>query len=45
LLLTAGYLTKDQFQQLYCLSQSTGNLIGGFIRYLGASEPKGAKHK
>ena len=41
----AGYLTEDQFQQLYSLSQSTGNLIGGFIRYLAASEHKGAKYK
>ena len=40
-----GYLTKAQFQQLYSLSQSTGNLIGGFIRYLAASEHKGAKYK
>ena len=41
----AGYLTKDQFQQLYSLSQSTGNLIGGFMRYLSASDHKGAKYK
>ena len=41
----AGYLAKDQFDQLYSLSQSTGNLIGGFIRYLAASEHKGAKYK
>ncbi len=40
-----GYLTKAQFQQLYSLSQSTGNFIGGFIRYLAASEHKGAKYK
>lgn len=39
----AGYLTKDQFQQLYSLSQSTGNLIGGFIRYLTKSADKGVK--
>lgn len=38
-----GYLTKDQFQQLYSLSQSTGNLIGGFIRYLTKSADKGVK--
>jgi len=39
----AGYLTKDQFDQLYRLSQSTGNLIGGFIRYLTKSADKGVK--
>ena len=39
----AGYLTKDQFQQLYSLSESTGNLIGGFIRYLTKSADKGVK--
>lgn len=39
----AGYLTKDQFQQLYNLSESTGNLIGGFIRYLTKSADKGVK--
>lgn len=39
----AGYLTKDQFQQLYSLSQSTGSLIGGFIRYLTKSADKGVK--
>ena len=41
----AGYLAKDQFQHLYSIAQSTGNLIGGFIRYLAASEHKGAKYK
>lgn len=39
----AGYLTKDQFQQLYSLAQSIGNLIGGFIRYLTKSADKGVK--
>ena len=39
----AGYITNDQFQQLYSLSQSTGNLIGGFIRYLTKSADKGVK--
>ena len=39
----AGYLTKDQFQRLYSISQSTGNLIGGFIRYLTKSADKGVK--
>jgi len=39
----AGYLTKDQFQQLYSLAESTGKLIGGFIRYLTKSSDKGVK--
>jgi four helix bundle protein len=39
----AGYITKDQFHQLYSLSPSTGNLIGGFIRYLTKSADKGVK--
>jgi four helix bundle protein len=39
----AGYLTKDQFEQLYSIAQSTGNLIGGFIRYLTKSTDKGVK--
>jgi four helix bundle protein len=38
-----GYITKVQFHQLYSLSQSTGNLIGGFIRYLTKSADKGVK--
>jgi len=43
--LDAGYITKEQFQQLYSLAELTGNLIGGFIRYLSTSEYKGAKYK
>ena len=39
----AGYLTKDQFEQLYSIAQSTGNLIGGFIRYLTKSADRGVK--
>ena len=41
--LDTGYITKDQFQQLYSLSQTTGNLIGGFIRHLTKSSDKGVK--
>jgi len=40
-----GYITKEQFQQLFNLAQSTGKLIGGFIRYLQKSEHKGVKFK
>jgi four helix bundle protein len=43
--LDAGHITKEQFQQLYSLAELTGNLIGGFIRYLSTSEYKGAKYK
>ncbi|MDP2645954.1 MAG: four helix bundle protein [Desulfobacterales bacterium] len=41
--LDANYITKDQFRQLYDLAQSTGKLVGGFIRYLQTSELKGVK--
>ncbi len=41
----AGYLTNDQFRFLYDTAQSTGKLIGGFIRYLASSEHKGVKYK
>ncbi len=41
----AGYLTNDQFRFLYDIAQSTGKLIGGFIRYLASSEHKGVKYK
>jgi len=39
----AEYITKDQFRQLYDLTQSSGKLAGGFIRYLQKSEHKGVK--
>jgi len=32
--LDAEYITKEQFQLLYDLAQSSGKLTGGFIRYL-----------
>ena len=41
--LDADYITKEQFRQLYDLAQSSGKLIGGFIRYLQKSEHKGVK--
>ena len=41
--LDAEYITKDQFQQLYDLTQSSGKMIGGFIRYLQKSDHKGVK--
>jgi four helix bundle protein len=41
--LDAEYITKEQFQLLYDLAQSSGKLIGGFIRYLQKSDHKGVK--
>ena len=41
--LDAEYITKEQFQLLYNLAQSSGKLIGGFIRYLQKSDHKGVK--
>lgn len=41
--LDAEYITKERFQQLYDLAQSSGKLIGGFIRYLQKSDHKGVK--
>ena len=43
--LDAGYLSEEQFKNLYDLARSTGRLIGGFLRYLEASTAKGAKFK
>ena len=40
-----GYLEDDDFHHLYALSEETGNLIGGFMRYLKKSDHKGAKFK
>ena len=41
--LDANHINNEQFQSLYALAQSTGNMIGGFIRYLQKSEHKGVK--
>ena len=40
-----GYIQQEKFIELSNLAKSTGNLIGGFIRYLGKSEIKGIKYK
>lgn len=42
--LDANHLTEEQFKSLYALAQSTGNMIGGLIRYLVKSEIKGIKY-
>ena len=43
--LDASYITQEQFQQLYDLTKSTGNMIGGLIRYLSKSNLKGVKYE
>ena len=43
--LDIGYLEHDDFYRLYALSEETGKLIGGFMRYLKKSDHKGAKFK
>ncbi len=35
--LDVNYINQEQFQHLYDLMQSTGNMIGGLIRYLSKS--------
>src|SRR5207249_1494568 len=39
--LDAGYLTQEQFDQLYDKASEVGRLIGGFMRYLVNSDYKG----
>jgi four helix bundle protein len=41
--LDAGYVDKNQFQELYRLATETGNLIGGFMRYLRQLEQQDPK--
>jgi len=38
-------ITKPQFQQTYRLANETGQLIGGFIRYLESSPYPGRKFR
>ena len=42
--LDVGYINKKQFDEIYKLTDDTGNLIGGFIRYLKNTDLKGAKY-
>jgi len=42
--LDANHIDGEQFQSLYALTQSVGNMIGGLIRYLNKSEIKGIKY-
>ena len=43
--LDAGYVDKKVFDQLYALAEETGQLIGGFMKYLQQSNLKGPKYK
>ncbi len=43
--LDAGYISRDQFEDLYAQTTETSNTISGFIRYLCDSPLKGAKYK
>ncbi|QEP44631.1 four helix bundle protein [Ectothiorhodospiraceae bacterium BW-2] len=43
--LDATHINQEQFQSIYALAQSTGNMIGGLIRYLAKSENKGIKYE
>ena len=41
----AGYLTAEQFTQLYGLADETERLISGFLRYLASSTLRGHKFR
>lgn len=41
--LDASYISAEDFEKAYVLLQETGRLIGGFMRYLAATEMKGSK--
>ncbi len=43
--LDTNYITQEQFKHLYELTQSTGNMIGGLIRYLSKSDRRGIKYE
>ena len=38
-------ITQDDFQRIYDLATQTGNLIGGFMRYIENSQIRGRKFK
>jgi len=42
--LDAGHLSTDEFEELYRLASETGQLIGGFVRYLSGTDLRGAKY-
>ncbi len=39
------YLSEDEFMELKQKLTETANLLGGFMKYLGQSEVRGAKYK
>lgn len=39
------YISKDQFDEIYLLSEKVSNMIGSFIQYLKKSEYSGTKFK
>lgn len=43
--LDVGFVSPRQFEQIYDAASETSRLIGGFIRYLGASSLGGSKYK
>ena len=43
--LDVGYISTEEFRDLYDHAQSTAKLIGGFIRYLAGVNHKGVKFK
>jgi len=43
--LDVGYISPEEFQELYDQVQSTAKLIGGFIRYLAGVSHNGVKFK
>ena len=43
--LDAGFLSQQQFDELYSLADETGRIIAGLMRYLEQSELRGRKYK
>ena len=43
--LDVNFIDQPQFEELYALTLQTGRLVGGMMRYLGASDLRGPKFK
>ena len=41
--LDTGFLSQEEFDELYALAAETGRLIGGFMRYLATPDIKNTK--
>ena len=41
--LDTGFLSQEEFDELYALAAETGRLIGGFMRYVTAPDVKNSK--